>query len=765
MKVRTWLFMAIVTVAVLGLGLTSRASGEPPTPEPPLPLAASDVEKPPPGLQTSLYRRWRLATEVPAVPAADASVSAQYLSPVQVEILAAKDKVAEAIAAVERQGGSIQLTFENLIQAVVPPQTLLGLSQEPSILAVREPARLEPLVTTEGAGVVGTAAWHQAGITGQGVKVGVIDSFAGYQTLLGTELPPVSRVSYRNFTTSPGASEHGTAVAEIIYDVAPGVHLYLAETRTALEFGQAVDWLISQGVSVVNFSGGFPFGPPYGSSGSYPDPVGAAVDRAAQAGLLWINAAGNHAQRHWSGLWSDPDQDRYLNFAPGRELNGALLLLGFAPAGTAFVLTWDDPWGGACNDYDFELYYVDLFLGWMPLGFSYDRQMCGPADIPREIVTVPSHVIPADGNLYLAVRRAPTAQPKRLRIVADHVAVARLEFSVAQGSVLPPADRPSAFSVGAVAWNSPNVIEPYSSQGPTWDGRTKPDIVAPARVSTASYGPQGFPGTSAAAPHVAGAAALVKQANPSWGPTQIRQFLESRAVDLGAPGKDNVFGAGRLSLGQPGTSPTPTPSPTPSPTPPPPTPTAPPSPPALVSIQPHDLQRARVTWFQPQGVTFYRLCADFSFQFDSPFMSCRDIPAGEAPGELFVGVPWWDLGVVYYRLQACNQLGCSPQVRAGAVARRIWPGQNDWNFYMTAIDTFGFSKVAAMNASPVAGKVSDLAVWDGLAGLGGVIVNACRNVAPGGTCGPFTFLSGSWFASASQEFPPYGSVGVGVQVR
>lgn len=190
MKVRTWLFMAIVTVAVLGLELTSRASGEPPTPEPPLSLAASDVEKPPPGLQTSLYHRWRLATEVPAVPAADASVSAQYLSPVQVEILAAKDKVAEAIAAVERQGGSIQLTFENLIQAVVPPQTLLGLSQEPSILAVREPARLEPLVTTEGAGVIGTAGWHQAGITGQGVKVGVIDSFAGYQTLLGTELPP-----------------------------------------------------------------------------------------------------------------------------------------------------------------------------------------------------------------------------------------------------------------------------------------------------------------------------------------------------------------------------------------------------------------------------------------------------------------------------------------------------------------------------------------------------------------------------------------------
>ena len=687
----------------------------------------------------------------------------------QVVVEAVPGREAEAAAAVQGVGGRIEYIFSNLIQAMVPFAALEALAESDTVMMVRRPHHAWAHAVTEGATLSGAQSWQQAGLTGSGVKVGIVDAgFDGYQALVGRELPPLSRVVYRDFSsltcTGSPSCRHGTAIAEIIYDLAPDSTLYLAEAASELEIISATSWLVQQGVHIVNMSMGHPTWGPGDGTGT----VSQAINNAVSSGTFWVNAAGNSGQSHWAGMWSDTDGDKWMNFQGNQEGNwltaGGQRLI---PAGTSIsvVLRWDDSWNGSCNDYDLYVLYVDPIIGDIAgptiVGVSDGPQGCSLAHRPYEIISVAA---PWTGYYAVAIRAGDVLPPtpRRVELFVYNLG---LEQSIPSRSISPPADSPSAFSVGAVAWNSPNVIEPYSSQGPTWDGRTKPDIVAPARVSTASYGPQGFAGTSAAAPHVAGAAALVKQANPSWGPTQIRQFLESRAVDLGAPGKDNVFGAGRLSLGQPGTSPTPTPSPTPSPTPPPPTPTAPPSPPALVSIQPHDLQRARVTWFQPQGVTFYRLCADFSFQFDSPFMSCRDIPAGEAPGELFVGVPWWDLGVVYYRLQACNQLGCSPQVRAGAVARRIWPGQNDWNFYMTAIDTFGFSKVAAMNASPVAGKVSDLAVWDGLAGLGGVIVNACRNVAPGGTCGPFTFPSGSWFASASQEFPPYGSVGVGVQVR
>jgi hypothetical protein len=86
-------------------------------------------------------------------------------------------------------------------------------------------------------------------------------------------------------------------------------------------------------------------------------------------------------------------------------------------------------------------------------------------------------------------------------------------------------------------------------------------LVAPDGVSGATYGPSGYYGTSAASPHVAGAAALVKQAFPSYTPAQIKGFLEGRTVALGAPGKDNTYGSGRLDLGPPPSTPTPTPTP------------------------------------------------------------------------------------------------------------------------------------------------------------------------------------------------------------
>ena len=79
----------------------------------------------------------------------------------------------------------------------------------------------------------------------------------------------------------------------------------------------------------------------------------------------------------------------------------------------------------------------------------------------------------------------------------------------------------------------------------------KPDIVAPDGVDTVSYGAQPFYGTSAAAPCAAGAAALVKDAYPSYSRTQIKSYLENPAVGLGAAGKDNIYGSGRLLLGNP----------------------------------------------------------------------------------------------------------------------------------------------------------------------------------------------------------------------
>ena len=85
----------------------------------------------------------------------------------------------------------------------------------------------------------------------------------------------------------------------------------------------------------------------------------------------------------------------------------------------------------------------------------------------------------------------------------------------------------------------------------------KPDIAGHDSVSGATYGPffgcgmSGFAGTSAAAPEVAGAAALMKQAYPSYRPDQVQQYLAKTARESGTPGADNVTGAGELQLPKP----------------------------------------------------------------------------------------------------------------------------------------------------------------------------------------------------------------------
>jgi subtilisin family serine protease len=110
------------------------------------------------------------------------------------------------------------------------------------------------------------------------------------------------------------------------------------------------------------------------------------------------------------------------------------------------------------------------------------------------------------------------------------------------------ADAQGAFAVGAVNWAN-DALEPYSSQGPTSDGRIKPDMVAPSAVKSASYS-LFFDGTSAATAHVAGAGALIRQAFPDFGPDDITALLQSRAIKLGPTPANNQFGAGRLNLGQ-----------------------------------------------------------------------------------------------------------------------------------------------------------------------------------------------------------------------
>ena len=113
-----------------------------------------------------------------------------------------------------------------------------------------------------------------------------------------------------------------------------------------------------------------------------------------------------------------------------------------------------------------------------------------------------------------------------------------------------PANYPEALSVGAT--DDADSIFPASSRGPSGCGEASsifPDLVAPGvdvRSSDLYGGYVSSSGTSLAAPHVSGAAALLLSAFPTASPELLISALEGSAVDLGDPGPDNTFGQGRV---------------------------------------------------------------------------------------------------------------------------------------------------------------------------------------------------------------------------
>jgi len=457
-------------------------------------------------------------------------------------IVEAKPGQAQAAAArAESLGGEVEGSYEDLVQVLAPVAMLERLADADSIRFVRQPWEAIPAaVTGQGVGLINADDWHAAGMTGSGVKVAILDlGFAGYTTLLGSELP--ASVTARSFYGDPtgaagditgGGENHGTAVAEIVHEVAPGAQMYLVNSQTDVEFLSAVDWLIGQDVDVVNFSAGWAVIGPGDGTGYINDKVSQAVS----SGIVWSNAAGNSANKHWMGNWTSSDGDWWNDFSqsPFDETNTFA-----ASAGNPIdiQLKWDDPFGASGNDYDLCLLNSSLAI----IVCSENRQDGDDYPVERIVRTAPY-----TGTYHIGIWRYSATRGPLFHL---YVYPSTPQYVVAGRSLSIPADNSHAITVGAVPWNNPDSIESFSSQGPTEDGRVKPDLVAPDGVSTATYGT--FYGTSAAAPHVAGAAALVKQAFPCFSPAEIKSSLEANVVDLGPGGKDNIYGAGRLSLGSP----------------------------------------------------------------------------------------------------------------------------------------------------------------------------------------------------------------------
>lgn len=117
----------------------------------------------------------------------------------------------------------------------------------------------------------------------------------------------------------------------------------------------------------------------------------------------------------------------------------------------------------------------------------------------------------------------------------------------APGTIWTPADADSMLAVGAV--DPDGIITGFSSRGPTYDGRIKPEVVARGSgtyAASASGGYGYFGGTSLSNPLVGGSAALLLEAHPEWGPMEIREALMATASRATIP--DNAYGSGLIDV-------------------------------------------------------------------------------------------------------------------------------------------------------------------------------------------------------------------------
>jgi subtilisin family serine protease len=462
---------------------------------------------------------------------------------VRVELLASRPDRARALVA--REGGRVEASYGGLVEALVPAASLGALARDHAVGFVRRP--LQPLAeAVHGQGVVstGAASWQRAGARGEGVKIAVVDlGFDGYKlSQANGDLPP--SVVKADFCPARGfaATSHGTAVAEIVAEMAPAATIYLVCAQSLAALGQAAAYAQAQGIEIVSHSVSWLNTSRGDGNGPADSPEG-IVAAARKAGILWVNAAGNRAEQHWSGTFADSNANGWHDFAAGDEGNTIVV-----PGGgyVCAALKWDD-WPASAEDYD--LYLIRSPGGTIAAGST--NPQTGSEPPTEEACQV--NTSGATETYAIAIRANRTSgRPVRFDLFA--FPGSNLEYRVGEGSVTEPGTSPAALAVGAACWRSGGV-ETYSSRGPTIDGRVKPDLVGPDSVSSFTFGPfvacgtSGFAGTSAATPHVAAAAALVKQLNPSFGPDELQAYLEERALDLGAVGKDSAFGSGSLALG------------------------------------------------------------------------------------------------------------------------------------------------------------------------------------------------------------------------
>lgn len=424
---------------------------------------------------------------------------------------------------------------------------------------------IQPELATSVPAVQAPALWA-AGLRGEGVLVAIIDDGveythpdlggcirgAGCKVADGYDFVDLDDDPRNGFTTANGVTTrdyHGTHVAATaagLKGVAPDARILAVRVLGTNSTGKpsnlsnvmaGIEYALRQGAQVANMSIGL-----QNAWGPSTNLWSAMTGNAMRSGMVWVNSNGNDGPTTYrAGMYAASPDVIAVGNADARP---------FDYPRTRVVATGESLVGGAYSTL-FPASLIGVSLQVVDVGFGNTPAYYAGKDVAGKIV-IAQRGGPATEDAAFTNKADQAKAHGAAGIIIYNDAARAVDFTTAALS-LPSFTMSYANGLKVIA--SPViVVENFSpgtqmasgsSRGPTPDLLIKPDVSAPGTGIVAAVpfdfsatGYAALNGTSMAAPHVAGAAALLRQAHPEWTTQQIKLALMNTSGNL-----SDLFGA------------------------------------------------------------------------------------------------------------------------------------------------------------------------------------------------------------------------------